>query len=134
MKLLKKIKGIDADNEVIIVTGHGDIDSTITALQYGASDFINKPVRDEALAIALGPGQGQNSDPRAVGRIYPRILRLRWPRPQRKSDAGPTFQKLLIHASNDAIVAFDHNWMIVVYNPAAAPDFSTCRPKTSSIK
>ncbi|MBT7631711.1 MAG: response regulator, partial [Desulfobacula sp.] len=53
LELLKKIKEIDSEKEVIIVTGHGDIDSTITALQYGASDFINKPVRDEALAIAL---------------------------------------------------------------------------------
>ena len=53
LELLKKIKEIDIETEVIIVTGHGDIDSTITALQYGASDFINKPVRDEALAIAL---------------------------------------------------------------------------------
>ena len=53
LELLKKIKEIDIETEVIIVTGHGDIDSTITALQYGVSDFINKPVRDEALAIAL---------------------------------------------------------------------------------
>ncbi|MBU2430902.1 MAG: response regulator, partial [Proteobacteria bacterium] len=53
LELLKKIKETDTDSEVIIVTGHGDIDSTITALQYGASDFINKPVRDESLAIAL---------------------------------------------------------------------------------
>jgi len=53
LELLKRIKEIDSEKEVIIVTGHGDIDSTIAALQLGASDFINKPVRDEALAIAL---------------------------------------------------------------------------------
>ena len=38
LELLKKIKEIDPEKEVIIVTGHGDIDSTITALQRGASD------------------------------------------------------------------------------------------------
>jgi DNA-binding NtrC family response regulator len=53
IEVLKKIKSIDPRSEVIIITGHGDIDNTIEALQYGASDFINKPVRDEALSIAL---------------------------------------------------------------------------------
>ncbi|MFH1977584.1 MAG: response regulator [Pseudomonadota bacterium] len=53
LEMLKRIKEINPDKEVIIVTGLSDIDSTITALQYGASDFINKPVQDAALAIAL---------------------------------------------------------------------------------
>ncbi|MBU1571017.1 MAG: response regulator, partial [Proteobacteria bacterium] len=53
LELLKRIKEINPEKEVIIVTGLSDIDSTITALQYGASDFINKPVQDAALAIAL---------------------------------------------------------------------------------
>ena len=53
IQVLKKIKSIAPQSEVIIITGHGDIDNTIEALQYGASDFINKPVRDEALSIAL---------------------------------------------------------------------------------
>jgi DNA-binding NtrC family response regulator len=53
IEVLKKIKALNADTEVIIITGHGDIENAIEALKYGASDFINKPVRDEALAIAL---------------------------------------------------------------------------------
>ena len=53
IEVLEKIKAIEPNTEVIIVTGHGDIDNTIEALKYGASDFINKPVRDEALSIAL---------------------------------------------------------------------------------
>lgn len=53
LELLRTIKSLDPEKEVIIVTGHGDIDSTITALQCGASDFINKPVRDEALAMGI---------------------------------------------------------------------------------
>ena len=53
IEVLKKIKTLNADTEVIIITGHGDIENAIEALKHGASDFINKPVRDEALAIAL---------------------------------------------------------------------------------
>ncbi len=33
------------------------------------------------------------------------------------------FQRLLIHSSHDAIVAFDQDWQIVVYNPEAARIF-----------
>ena len=53
IEVLKKVKEINSETEVIIITGHGDIDTAIEALHYGASDFINKPVRDEALSIAL---------------------------------------------------------------------------------
>jgi signal transduction histidine kinase len=53
IEVLKRIKGIDSETEVIVVTGHGDIDSAIAALQLGASDFIAKPVRDEVLILAL---------------------------------------------------------------------------------
>ena len=53
LEVLKRIKELDEDTEVIIVTGHGDRDAAITALQYGASDFINKPIQKEALDAAL---------------------------------------------------------------------------------
>ena len=53
LEVLRRIKAIDKDTEVIVVTGHGDMDSAIESLKYGASDFINKPVRFEALLLAL---------------------------------------------------------------------------------
>ena len=53
IEVLNRIKDRSATTEVIIITGHGDIDVAIEALQFGASDFINKPVRDQALAVSL---------------------------------------------------------------------------------
>lgn len=53
LEVLHRIKAIDKDTEVIVVTGHGDMDSAIESLKYGASDFINKPIRFEALILAL---------------------------------------------------------------------------------
>ncbi|MBW1739742.1 MAG: response regulator [Deltaproteobacteria bacterium] len=53
IEVLKRIKSIDNEAEVIVITGHGDMDSAIAALQHGASDFITKPIRDEALILAL---------------------------------------------------------------------------------
>ena len=49
IEVLRGVKKIDQETEVIIITGHGDIDSAIEALKYGASDFINKNPRGFAL-------------------------------------------------------------------------------------
>ena len=53
IEVLRRIKAIDLEAEVIVITGHGDMDSAIAALQYGASDFITKPVSSEVLTLAL---------------------------------------------------------------------------------
>ena len=53
LEVLKRIRGSGQEAEVIIITGHGDMDSSIAALQNGASDFITKPIKDEALMVAL---------------------------------------------------------------------------------
>lgn len=122
LELLKKIKEIDSEKEVIIVTGHGDIDSTITALQYGASDFINKPVRDEALAIALDRAKAKIAI-REKLEEYTENLEIKIEEATEEIRRRSDFQRLLIKSSNDAIVAFDHDWKVVVYNPEAARMF-----------
>lgn len=122
LEMLKKIKEIDSDKEVIIVTGHGDIDSTIKALQYGASDFINKPVRDEALAIALERAKAKIHI-REQLEGYTKNLEQKVAEATEEIRRKSEFQRLLIHSTHDAIVAFDHEWKIVVYNPGAARIF-----------
>ncbi len=51
--VLKRINESGSETEVIVITGHGDMDSAIRALQNGASDFIAKPLRDEVLMLSL---------------------------------------------------------------------------------
>jgi len=122
LELLKSIKKIDSEKEVIIVTGHGDIDSTITALQYGASDFINKPVRDEALAIALQRAKEKIAI-REKLKGYTENLEIKIAEATAEIHRKSNFQLLLIKSSTDAIVAFDYDWKVVVYNPEAARMF-----------
>ncbi len=119
LELLKHIKEIDPEKEVIIVTGHGDIDSTITALQYGASDFINKPVRDEALAIALSRAKDK-IEIRQKLEDYTSNLEQKVEEATEEIRRKSNFQQLLIKSSTDAIVAFDQDWKVVVFNSAAA--------------
>ncbi len=53
IELLKRIKKQDPETEVIMITGHGDMDLAIKSLKLEACDFITKPINDDALDIAL---------------------------------------------------------------------------------
>ena len=118
IEVLKKVKSIQPESEVIIITGHGDIDNTIEALQYGASDFINKPVRDEALSIALKRAQEKLEIKKQL-REYTLGLENKVAEATREIKRRSNFQIKLIRSSNDGIVATDKNLNIVIYNPEA---------------
>jgi anti-anti-sigma factor len=53
LEVLERIKKMDPRAEVIIITGHGDMDIAIQALNLNATDFINKPIQKDALDAAL---------------------------------------------------------------------------------
>ena len=53
IELLQKIKHENPETEVIMITGHGDMDLAIRSLKYEATDFIAKPINVDALEIAL---------------------------------------------------------------------------------
>ena len=53
IELLKKIKHENPETEVIMITGHGDMDLAIRSLKCDATDFITKPINVDALELAL---------------------------------------------------------------------------------
>ena len=57
IELLRRIKEEDPDTEVIMFTGHGDMDLAIKSLKHDATDFVTKPINDEVLDIALKRAQ-----------------------------------------------------------------------------
>jgi len=126
LEVLHRIKAQSEDTEVIIITGHGDIDSAIDALQFGASDFINKPVRDESLAIALKRAIEKITIRRRLA-SYTHDLEDMVEEATQEIRRQAAFQSNLIRSSNDAIVATDEKWRIVIYNPAAKRIFGYTR-------
>lgn len=48
--LLRKIRSLDAEVPVILMTGHGDIRMAVDAMHQGAYDFLEKPFSSERLA------------------------------------------------------------------------------------
>ncbi len=53
LEVTRALHARDPDADVILVTGHSDINTVIRALRHGVSDFVPKPVNDTALEAAL---------------------------------------------------------------------------------
>ena len=55
LELLQRLKDTPrtADTDVIMITGHGDVEVAITALRHGAYDFLRKPLDVRELAAAI---------------------------------------------------------------------------------
>lgn len=52
-ELLPTLSELAPGAAVIVVTGHADFQSTVTAMQHGVSDYILKPIAPEALLASL---------------------------------------------------------------------------------
>jgi anti-anti-sigma factor len=52
-EVLKQIKKNAPETEVIVITGHGDMEQVVRALNLNATDFINKPIGRSALDATL---------------------------------------------------------------------------------
>ena len=53
MEVLARLNGRRPDLPVIMITGHGDVAMAVRAMKSGAVDFIEKPIREEALVESV---------------------------------------------------------------------------------
>ncbi|MFR1533173.1 MAG: sigma-54-dependent transcriptional regulator [Bilophila wadsworthia] len=49
LALLERVRNQNPDTQVVMITGHGDMDNAVECLRLGAADFIAKPVNDDLL-------------------------------------------------------------------------------------
>jgi two-component system response regulator HydG len=53
MELLRRVKAMQPDTTVVIITAHGTVDSAVEAMRQGAADFIAKPFSMVQLILRL---------------------------------------------------------------------------------
>jgi len=118
IQVLKEIKKINPSTEVIVVTGHGDMESAVQSLHLGASDFINKPVSDQVLSVALERAE----DRLKTKKILNRYANELWKMVKDKTEEIKRryeFENKLVQRSIDGIIATDREDNIIIFNKAA---------------
>lgn len=61
LQLLKKIKAVNNNLIVIMLTGYGDIKDSVSAIKLGAFDYITKPFKDKELIANIKNALESNS-------------------------------------------------------------------------
>jgi DNA-binding response OmpR family regulator len=56
LEVMREAKKHSSDTVVIMLTGHGSLESAMEAIRYGASDYLLKPVKVQALKDSLKEG------------------------------------------------------------------------------
>jgi len=53
LELLRRMRNLDSNMPVIMITGHGDVPLAVEAMKAGAVDFLEKPFDDEVVLAAV---------------------------------------------------------------------------------
>jgi len=126
IEVLKRIKEASPETEVIVVTGHGDMDVAIQSLQLEASDFITKPIVDEALSVALRRAE-QRLRLRRMLTEYTENLENKVKMATEALRERYEFEDNLIQHSIDGIVGTDKQGKVVIFNLGAEKIFGYCK-------
>jgi len=118
IEVLKSIKEINPETEVIVITGHGDIDLAIQSLQLDASDFITKPVTDEGLSVALRRAK-ERLDIRRKLKECNDYLEDKVKEVTERLRERYEFEANLIQHSIDGIIATDKQENIIIFDQGA---------------
>jgi PAS domain S-box-containing protein len=118
IEVLEAVKKRRQDAEVIVITGHGEMDLAIQALKLQASDFIHKPISNDVMLVAIERALDR-IDVRRKLREYTEDLENRVQEATRELRRTNAFQTNLIQSSIDGIIGTDRSGKVVVFNLSA---------------
>jgi len=117
-EVLTRIKALDPDSEVIIITGHGDLEMAVECLRREASNFLTKPVGEELLSISLRRSLEKVALKKKV-KQYTTNLETLVREANVELEQAYQFRENLIENSPDAIVSIRKGGSIIIFNSAA---------------
>ncbi len=119
IEVLRRLKETGEDVEVIVITGHGEMNLAIKALQLEASDFINKPISDLALSVALKRAREKIWMRRKLNE-YMVSLEEKLRDAVEEINKRYEFEHKLIETSIDGIIANERRGNILIFNEGAS--------------
>lgn len=114
LELLQTIRKEDMETEIIVLTGHSDIQSAITALKHQASDFLQKPVDFQVLRFALKRAVERLQLKQSVREYTQSLERL-----IKQVDYSRNYLEAVVKNSPDALLTYDLEGTIISWNEAA---------------
>jgi PAS domain S-box-containing protein len=115
LQVLETLKKKNPDIEVIVATAFGEMDVAIQALQLDASDFITKPISDEALQLALKRAQDRFASKKQL-KDYTALLEKEKAETSRELLKTIAYQRNLIESSIDGILGCDEDKQVIIFN------------------
>jgi PAS domain S-box-containing protein len=131
IEVLRRVKEQSLDTEVIVITGHGEMNLAIQALQFKASDFINKPISDESLAVALRRAE-EKIWLRNKLRGYIENLEKLIKDTTGELEKRHELEHNLIQTSMDGIIANDRRGNLIIFNEGAERIYGYTREEAIS--
>ena len=77
MDVLKAAKRAAPITEVIVLTGHGTVESAVEAMKLGATDYIMKPVTPDELTLRVETSLGRKRMAEEIGRLREQLQKER---------------------------------------------------------
>jgi PAS domain S-box-containing protein len=109
---------VNPDVEVIIITGHGDMDMAIECLRKQASNFLTKPVGEELLSLSLKRCLERLALKKKL-KQYTLNLETLVREANIELERAYQFRENIIENSPDAIVCIRKGGEIIIFNSAA---------------
>jgi two-component system, NtrC family, sensor kinase len=115
LQVLETLKKRNPDTEVIVATAFGEMDVAIQALQLDASDFITKPISDDALQLALKRAQDRFASKKQL-KDYTALLEKEKAETSRELLKTLAYQRNIIESSIDGILGCDEDKQVIIFN------------------
>jgi len=114
MEVLDRIRTIDSNLLVIVITGYATVESAVEAMKKGAYDFIPKPFTPDQLRILVKRALERRSLQKETD-----FLRKEREKSLRDVATEKSRIKTIIHCMGDGVLVCDRDKYIVLTNPAA---------------
>jgi PAS domain S-box-containing protein len=113
--LLEAVKKLSPNIEVIVATSQGHVDNILKSFRLDAADFIDKPIDQKNLLLALERAKKRYVAEKKLEE-YTDFIEAKWLDTSEELAKTFNFQKRLIERSIDGIVGCDYDRRVIIFN------------------